>query len=136
MARTPPSQGENRGPIPLRATNIMPTPIILKDKYLVFSFAAVAIILLISASMTYLNFAGNRNLLVIHFDSYKGIDFFGDNQDVLDIIVTGFIIFLINMALAKAFYFRERFLSYALATATVILAVLILIAVNGIISIN
>ena len=111
-------------------------PTILKDKYTLITFALALLVLLVSFSFAYVNILDNSNLLVIHFDSFNGADFFGDRRDIVDILVTAAIIWIINFMLASEFYFKERFLSYALAISTMLFSVLILVAINAIISIN
>lgn len=112
------------------------TPIILRDKYILLIFAASAVILVIAAATAFINLSGANNLLVIHFDSYKGVDFFGEKYDVFEIVFTAMAIFLINLFLTNEFYSREKFLSYIFAVNTLIVSILISIAVNAIISIN
>ena len=114
----------------------MISPAILKDKYTALFFVAGFLALLTGFSLAYVNILDNPNLLVIHFDSFKGADFFGDRRDIIDILVTAAIIWIINFMLASEFYFKERFLSYILAIATLLFSVLILVAVNVIININ
>ena len=111
-------------------------PEVYKNKFIVSAFIAAGVLLVFAFSFYYVEIAENGNLLVIHFDSYKGIDFFGDRRDVLDIIISGFVIFLINLGLTKPLYSRERFLAYSIAVSTVIFTVLILLAVNVIINVN
>ena len=111
-------------------------PIIFKDKYLIAIFAVSAIFLAIAFGIAYATILSNSNLLVIHFDTYRGVDFFGDSRDVADILVTGAIVLILNSVLANELYFRERILSYALTASTLLFSVLILMAVNAIIFIN
>ena len=110
-------------------------PASLKDRYIAVFFLISGIIWVIGFSQVYLNILDASNVLVIHFDSFRGADFFGGKSDVFDIIVTAAIIWAVNLGLAGVFYFRERFLSYVLAGATLVYMVLILLAVNAIISI-
>jgi len=114
----------------------MKTPVILKNRYLALTFLAAAIILAAGFFIFGTNLWDNQNLLVIHFDSFRGANFFGDRRDVLDILITASIIWLINLVLANEFYLRERILSYLMAGSTLFFSVLILIAVNVIININ
>lgn len=107
----------------------------VKDRYIATFFLVAGIIWVISFSLVYANILDASNVLVIHFDSFRGADFFGEKSDVFDIIVTAAIIWLINLGLTHAFYDRERFLSYVIAGATAGYMVLILLAVNAIISI-
>lgn len=110
-------------------------PIILKDKHLAPVFALAAIVWVIDFSLVYVNILDAANVLVIHFDAFKGVDFFGGKSDVYDIIVTAAIVWLINISMAQMFYYREKFLSYVIAGSTLVYMVLILLAVNAIISI-
>ncbi len=110
-------------------------PIILKDKHLTPLFLLAALLWLAAFSLVYVNILDAANVLVIHFDSFKGVDFFGGKSDVFDIIVTAAIVWLINISMAQLFYYREKFLSYLIAGSTLIYMVLILLAVNAIISI-
>jgi hypothetical protein len=111
-------------------------PVILKDKYTVLPFSFGLLILIVGFSFAYVNFWDSQNLLAIHFDNFQGVDFFGKGSDIFDILITATIILLINFGLSNELYFKERFLSYLLAFATLIFTVLILIALNVIISIN
>lgn len=112
------------------------TPTIFKDKYIALIFAASAVILFVAGLVTAVNLYNVNNLLVIHFDSFRGADFFGDRTDVFEIVFTAIAVLIINLFLANEFYHREKFLSYVLAVGTFIFSVLILTAVNVIISIN
>ena len=114
----------------------MKVPIILKNRYLALAFLVSAIILAIGFFIFSVNLWDNPNLLVIHFDSFRGANFFGDRRDVLDILITASIIWLINLVLANEFYLRERILSYVMAGSTLFFSALILIAVNVIINVN
>ncbi len=114
----------------------MTVPIILKDKYTSFVFFVGALLLVIALFRVNINFTDTGNLLVIHFDAFKGVDFFGDTRDVFDIVASSAVVWGINFILANTLYSRERFLSYLLATSTLIFAVLILISINVIINVN
>jgi len=114
----------------------MTTPTILKDKYTGSALVLAAVILITAFFRAYINFWDNASLLVIHFDAFQGADFFGKASDVFDIVISGFVVLLINFGLAQALYFRERFLSYLIAFASLVFAVLILFGVNAIISVN
>lgn len=111
-------------------------PVILKDKYTAVLFALAALVLVVAFAIAYVNILDSRNLLVIHFDSYRGADYFGTSADIWDILVVAGVVLTINLVLANEFYFRERILSYILAASTLVFMVLILVAVRVIISIN
>ena len=111
-------------------------PTILKDKQINWVFAAGLLILIIGFILAFSSLRGAGNLLVIHFDSFNGADFFGNKSDVVDILILSVIIWLINLFLANEFYYRERFLSYFFAYSSLIFSILILLAINAIISVN
>ncbi|MHB9019704.1 MAG: hypothetical protein ACYC3G_02420 [Minisyncoccota bacterium] len=77
-----------------------------------------------------------NNLLIMHYDGYKGIDFLGEKSDVFSLIGITMVMIILNTWLANRVYFRERFLSYLLSFSSLVLSVLILIGVFAIISIN
>lgn len=114
----------------------MIVPPIVKDKYTVFPFLVSGALLVTAFSLAYIHLAEIQSLLIVHFDSFRGIDFLGDKNDVYGMVGVGAIALLINSALANIFYFRERFLSYLLAFGTLVLTFLLLIAVFAILSIN
>lgn len=111
-------------------------PPIFMDKWTAAALAAAGIFLLIGFSLAYVNLADNQSLMVIHFDAFRGADYFGDKDTVFEILLSAAAILLINSFLANELYFRERILSYLIAFATLLFMVLILAAVNVIISVN
>lgn len=104
--------------------------------YFIFSIIASTILFVVAAILTYLAFSGSDYLLVIHFDSYRGIDWFGNKWDVFGILATGLFLGLVNFVLVGALHSYSRFLSLLLSFFTVFLMILILISVGVIISIN
>ncbi len=111
-------------------------PPIAKDKLTIWPLAVGLALLLIGFGIAIYNFGGFHGLLIIHFDSFRGIDFLGDKSDVFKILGLGVIILAINAVLTHEFYWKERFLSYVLSFGTAIFSLLILMAVIAIISIN
>lgn len=97
----------------------------------------ISVILMLTAwAAAYVKLADIDYLMVIHFDSYRGIDFLGDRGDVFGILTVGLVINLVNFLLAWGFYRREHFLAQLISYATIFISLLILIAVGVIISIN
>ena len=88
---------------------------------------------LISATV---NFYKTSDLLIMHYDGYKGIDFLGDKGDVFSLIGISAAMVILNVWLANRVYFKERFLAYLLSFSSLVLSILILIGVFAIISIN
>ncbi len=107
-----------------------------KDRILFYSFIPAGSIILISLLVSYLNLFKINNLLILHFDSYTGIDFLGNKVDVYNVLAIAGLIVLLNSWLAIKVYFKERFLSYTLGVISLIFSVLILITIFVIISIN
>lgn len=116
--------------------NNLSVPIILRDKYIALFFAASFVILVIAFALVYVKLADSGNLLIIHSDVFRGADYFGNFSDIMGIIAVAFVVWITNILLAQEFYFKERFISYLLVFSTSIFMILILIAVNAIISIN
>ncbi len=107
-----------------------------KEKFLAYSFGSSMLIVLLAWLWAFINFYKTGNLLVMHFDSYKGTDFLGNKSDLYSILGISATIILLNFWLSMRVYFKERFLSYLLSAFSVVLSILILIAVFVIISIN
>ncbi len=109
---------------------------IIKDRYLFVVFGLSFLILLAISPFIYFRLAGDEGFLIIHFDAYKNIDFFGGRFDIFGILISALAIVSVNLFLADFLYNRERFLSYILCFGSFVLAVLILIVVSVIISVN
>jgi hypothetical protein len=107
-----------------------------KDKFLFYPFLASVILALIAFIRALVRLAKINNLLILHFDSYRGIDYLGNKEDVFSIIGFSFTVIVINFLLAKKLYYKERLLSYFLSFGSTIFSLLILIGVFVIISIN
>ncbi len=109
---------------------------IIKDKYLrivlAVSFAAF-IITAISASV---KFFPHGQAIVLHFDPYRGIDYVGSRLDLLGIMLSGFVMLVINFLLADFIYTRERFFSYVLSFGSLLLSMLFVAALSIIASVN
>lgn len=107
-----------------------------KDKFLFYPFLIGFGLILIALILASLGLIKTNNLLIMHYDSYKGIDFLGEKRDVFSVIGLSAVIILLNFWLAVKVYFKERFLAYSLSFASQIFSLLILIGVFVIISIN
>ncbi len=114
----------------------MVIPRIFKDTKTVLPFGTSFFILVVAFSVAYMNLKNLSNLLVVHFDVYKGIDFLGNKTDVFNVLYFGGIVIILNMILAHSIYLRERFLAYVLAFISPVFSALIFISVLAIISIN
>lgn len=114
---------------------MLPTNII-KDKTLLTVFGLSFVILIFTLILALIMFGDITGPLVIHFDVYKGIDFFGGRTEVFGILWSGFAMLVINALLANFLYDRERFLSFLFAFVSLAFSILILIAAGVIISVN
>lgn len=111
-------------------------PNIIKDKYLravlVVSFMLHGIITALMA----VKFISRREAIVLHFDAYRGIDFVGERTDLFGALFFGFIMIALNFLLADFLYPRDRFFSYVLSFASLLLAILIAVAMMITYSVN
>ncbi|MBU4347963.1 hypothetical protein KJ671_00455 [Patescibacteria group bacterium] len=107
-----------------------------KDKFLFYPLLASFILFLASLLLAFLGLLDTNNLLILHFDGYKGIDFLGEKKDIFNVVFLSLGMIFLNFFLAKKIYFKERFLSYLLAFMTPLFSLLIFICVFVIISIN
>jgi len=100
------------------------------------SFLLSLFLIIIGLSVAFVQLGDVQHLLIIHFDSYSGIDFLGTKGDVFGILLTGLALNLINLLLVKTFYYRNRFLSNIIAFSNILVSLLILITIFVIISVN
>jgi hypothetical protein len=107
-----------------------------KDKYLIVTFSASLILLFLSFVFAIFHLWGTGNLLIIHFDAYKVVDFWGGHFVVFGIVITSGILILINIFLASILYYKERFISFVLGFFSLGFAILIFVTIAFIISIN
>ena len=104
---------------------------------LIYVVWGISALLLGAAWASYFVFlAPFSELLVVHFEGGRGIDFFGSKQDVLSIIGIGTAAAFINTVLAMVLCRKDAFLSYLLAFGTLFISLLILLTVAVIISVN
>lgn len=109
---------------------------IFRDKYLRIVWGLSFLILFFIFFLAVVKLRGASTPLILHFDVYKGVDFFGSRLEIFGILISAFIIILINALLANFLYSRERFLSYLFGFSGLGVMILILIAMSVIISIN
>mgnify|MGYP001572255989 CR=1 FL=1 len=109
---------------------------ILKNKNFAIIFGLSLGILILTAFVAYIQLAEITTPLIIHFDAYKGIDFLGDKFDVFKILAVALTVFSINFILAEFIFYRQRFLSFVFAYASLATSVLTSIAITVIISVN
>lgn len=76
------------------------------------------------------------NFLILHFDSYRNIDFSGTREDLYMLIASALGMLLINFLLARFLSKREHFLSVVVSITSILLAGLLFLAVSVILANN
>lgn len=110
--------------------------VIFKEKILLIFLILSLLFLLISAAFIFFNAEKLSSPLILHFDSYRGVDRMGEIADLWLILILGLLAAIINSVLAEVFFYRERILAYLLSGTNVFIGLLVLIAVTVIISVN
>jgi|GEM_PF-529168 len=108
---------------------------ILKDKYLRI-IAALSVFVLLLAAIIFAAAGPFNNSLILHFDSYNGIDLLGGVWQVFGVLFAALVILAVNLYLSDFLYSRDRFLSYLFVFSGLLLSILILTAVSVIIYVN
>lgn len=109
---------------------------IFKEKALTILFGVSALFLVISFGTILFKIGGLSTPLIIHFDAFQGVDFFGEKADFWAIWIVGLVIMVINYFLANVFFHRERVLTYIIASVNTLIGIFLFVAVATIISVN
>ncbi len=99
-------------------------------------FLAAFVILVFALGIAYVQLADHDALLILHFDTYRGIDFLGSKFDVFNVLYVGVGMIILNYLIARGLSKRSMVLAQILAGASVLFSLLIFIAVLVIISVN
>lgn len=99
-------------------------------------FAASALFLALSSVLAWYHLTEQKEFLILHFDTYRGIDFFGNIEVVYQILIISATIVLLNFFLASVLFYREKFFSYALAFGSLFCGILLLIGISVIVLVN
>ncbi|MBI5732426.1 hypothetical protein HY967_00500 [Candidatus Jorgensenbacteria bacterium] len=118
-----------------KAFHFLSIPILQQKFTLITSIVALST-LIIGLGLILFKLSALSSPLIIHFDSFNGIDLFGEKTDVWGIWITGLVMFITNTVIANEFFYRLRPISYFLISANVILTILILVVISTIITIN
>ena len=105
-------------------------------KFVIPIFAFSIILLIVGLGVSYVKLADVNARLIVHFDQYRGIDFLGSKADVYGMLIAGIAVVLLNLGIALSFYRKDRFITLAAASTSVVVAVLIFIAALAIIANN
>lgn len=109
---------------------------IFKEKVLLVFMVLSLILMIFSLGLVYFNINKLGSPLILHFDEFRGVDFFGEGKNLWGIWLTGFVAIAINTFLANTFFYRERALTYLLIGSSFLLSILTLVILATIISVN
>lgn len=107
-----------------------------KYSYITSLFGLSLVILIVAFSFFYVRLADVEHLIIVHFESLRGVDFLGSKKEVVGILASGLVLNFINFLLAAFLYNRQRFLSYLIGLVNVFISLLILLTIIVIISVN
>ncbi len=107
-----------------------------RDITLTVIFGLSLLVLVAAAALAVFGLTGGSGNLILHFTAGRGVDLLGNRAEVLVALGVIFTAGVVNIVLAREIYYRERFLSYLLAFATLVIAIFSLIATGVVISVN
>jgi len=110
-------------------------PEIKKNADILF-FGAAYCALIVGFCLYYVKLAGITGLIIIHFTGGVGADFLDGAPNALAMLFTGTVITTINACIAGILYSRNNVLMRITGILTLIMALLIVIAVSCIITVN
>lgn len=102
------------------------------------TLSAIAIALFVASALILI--FNLKNLpdseLILQISAMKEIKRLGSKSDIVGIEIAGAIMLAINFVLAEVFFMRERILSFLLVLANILIALLALITIGFILSLN
>ncbi|MFH1162334.1 MAG: hypothetical protein V1696_03650 [Candidatus Jorgensenbacteria bacterium] len=113
----------------------MTVPAIFRARTILVALTLSAILLLVSLLLVLANVGGLEPPLVLHMGE-NGVDLFGGAGSLYGLWGLGVVMVLVNAALGARLFNSARSISYALFAGNVPIAILLLIAINNIISLN
>ena len=99
-------------------------------------FLSAFIILIIALGIAFVQLADHDALLILHFDTDRGIDFLGSEFDIFNVLFVGIGMIILSYLIARGVSKRDVILAQILAGASVLFSLLIFTAVLVIISVN
>jgi hypothetical protein len=99
-------------------------------------FGASILLLLIGFSLYYVKLASTEGLIIIHFLGGQGTDFLGEKYDALYMLFSGTVITVLNACITGVLYGRNPILARLVSTITVFMALLIVMTISCIITVN
>ncbi len=110
--------------------------VFFRDRLILISAAAGLILNIILWILLASKFGYSQEKIALHFNVVYGIDFVGDANRVYQIAILGLLIFIVNLALAKMIYGKEKLLAYFLTTAGAFVQIILLIAALSLLNLN
>lgn len=105
--------------------------------FIPIAFGASLLLIGIALALTYLHFTGiNIDTIIIYLDFYRDRSVLGSIGDLYQFITIGLVLVVINFLIATELIKKNIYLAHVVATGTLALAILILIAIGSIIRIN
>lgn len=99
-------------------------------------FGIAAFLLLIGFSLYYVKLAGTEGHIIIHFTGGRGADFLGEKYDALGMLGVGTLLIMLNACLAGILHDRNPALARLTGLITAYIALLIVIVISCIITVN
>ncbi len=84
----------------------------------------------------HLSYDALSHTIVLRYDAAEGVDLFGARSSVWGIWALGLAMMAVNGILAYEFFYRERFLSYLLMAANVLLSLIVIIVLGMLFGMN
>ena len=94
------------------------------------------ILIFVSLAIAYVHFSDPVKFLIIRSDAYRQLTLLGSRNDVLKVIIIGFLLIFFNTFLTRVMLKRYYFISKILSVGTFFLSLLILVVIFGIILAN
>ncbi|MDP2703898.1 MAG: hypothetical protein Q8P01_01615 [bacterium] len=109
---------------------------IFKKPLLAFSVIAITLFVVSALILVFNLKTLPESGLILQISAMKEIKQLGSKSDIVGIEIVGAIVLIINFILAETFFMRERILSFLLILANVLIALLALITIGFILSLN
>lgn len=109
---------------------------ILKSRIALLFLSLTAVLLLTAFILILINVDNLSYPLIIHFNPYEGVNLTGGENSLWSILIIGLVIITLNTFLGNVFFKRERIVSYVFFVINFIIAIMTLISIAQIISIN
>ncbi len=107
-----------------------------KNKYFL-SVSALALALnLIAWLWVFFHFSDKNINIILYYDILFGVGYQGLARELFTIPIIGLLIFIINFAIIRFVYQKEKFIFYLLLAASLVSQIFVIIAIAAIILVN